>query len=152
MIADTITITGDLAKAIKDEAKAAKKKPAEIVAEWAQKRSEIRVAKATKVYKNPLPDTDPLSKIVITEPWQLDFLKKVIKVQKAVGCHIELPEPVADMLEKEAKRSRKPVANLMAQWLQDQHDGREAMKVLKRIKEGKEKTYPAAEVWARHGI
>jgi predicted DNA-binding protein len=65
---------------------------------------------------------------------------------------VSLPRAVVTMLEIEAKRSRKPIAEFMANWLQDQRDGREATKVLKRIKEGKEKTYPAAEVWERHGI
>jgi predicted DNA-binding protein len=65
---------------------------------------------------------------------------------------IELPEELAAMLQAEAKRSRKTIAQYVAQWLEDQQDGREAAKVIKRIKEGKEKVYPAAEVWARHVI
>ncbi|TXT38654.1 MAG: hypothetical protein FD135_2757 [Comamonadaceae bacterium] len=65
---------------------------------------------------------------------------------------IELPEELASMLHAEARRSRKTIAQYVAQLLEDQADGREAAKVMKRIKEGKEKVYPASEVWAKHGI
>jgi predicted DNA-binding protein len=65
---------------------------------------------------------------------------------------IELPAQVAVMLKSEAQRSKKSIAQYLAQWLEDQADGREAAKIMQRIKEGKEKVYPADDVWARHGI
>lgn len=65
---------------------------------------------------------------------------------------IELPIEVADQLQAEAKRNRKTVAEYVAQWLEDQADGREAAKRLKAIESGKTKAIPAAEVYARHAI
>lgn len=65
---------------------------------------------------------------------------------------IELPEELAAMLQAEARRSRKTIAQYVAQWLEDQADGREAAKRLKRIQDGKDKLVPAAEVYARLGI
>jgi predicted DNA-binding protein len=65
---------------------------------------------------------------------------------------IELPAEVAALLQNEARRSRKSIAECIMQWLEDQADGREAARISKRIKAGKEKVYPAKEVWARHGI
>lgn len=65
---------------------------------------------------------------------------------------IELPENIASMLQAEAKRSRKSIAQYVAQWLQDQADGREAARVMQRIKEGKEKAISAEEVYAQLGI
>jgi len=65
---------------------------------------------------------------------------------------LSLPADLVQQLEREAKANKKTVTQLIGEWLEDQRDFREAAKVLKRVKEGKEKTYPAAEVWARHGI
>lgn len=65
---------------------------------------------------------------------------------------IELPTEVAQQLQAEAKRSRKSVAEYLAQWLEDQADGREATKIMKRVKDGKETASPADEVYARLGI
>jgi len=65
---------------------------------------------------------------------------------------IELPVEVADMLKSEAKRNRKSIAEFIMQWLEDQIDGREAAKRMKRVKEGKSKLIPAEEVYARLGI
>ena len=61
---------------------------------------------------------------------------------------IELPEELADMLQAEAKRSRKSVAAYLTQWLEDQIDGRIAAKRLKDLKSGKTKGIPAEEVFA----
>ena len=65
---------------------------------------------------------------------------------------IELPEELVAMLQAEAKRSRKTIAQYVAQWLEDQQDGREAMRRWKLIKSGKTKVIPAEEVYARLGI
>lgn len=65
---------------------------------------------------------------------------------------IELPENIAAMLQAEARRSRKSVSNYIGQWLQDQADGREAARVLRRIEAGKEKLVPAEEVYAKLGL
>jgi predicted DNA-binding protein len=66
--------------------------------------------------------------------------------------NIALPHDVVKMLHREARLSRKSVTEAIRQWLQDQADGREAAKVLKRIQEGKEKLHPAKEVYARLGL
>lgn len=63
---------------------------------------------------------------------------------------IELPAKVAVMLKSEAQRNKKSTAQYLTQWLEDQADGREAVKVMNRIKEGKEKVYPADEVWVAY--
>lgn len=65
---------------------------------------------------------------------------------------VTLPADVAKQLEQEAKASRKPIASILRQWLEDQSDAREAARVIKRIRSGKEKVHPAAEVYARLGI
>lgn len=65
---------------------------------------------------------------------------------------IELPARTAQMLQAEAKRARKPIGKLVLEWLEDQAEEREAAKVVKRIKEGKEKMIPAAEVYAKLGL
>lgn len=65
---------------------------------------------------------------------------------------IYLPEQVATMLSKEAKAQHKPVADTIAQWLEDQADGREAVGIIERIATGKEAASPAADVWARLGV
>ncbi len=65
---------------------------------------------------------------------------------------IELPADVADQIAAEAKRSRKSVVAYVRELIEDQVDGREAAKVMKRIKDGKEKAHPADEVYARLGI
>jgi len=72
-------------------------------------------------------------------------------VGRALGS-LALPADLVQQLEREAKASKKTVTQLIGEWLEDQRDGREAMKVLKRIKDGKEKAIPAAEVYARLGI
>ena len=65
---------------------------------------------------------------------------------------IELPSEVADMLQAEAKRSHKSVGEFIAQWLEDQADGRDAAKRWKSLESGKTKAIPAAEVYAKLGI
>ena len=65
---------------------------------------------------------------------------------------IELPTELADQLQAEARRSRKSVVGYVRELIEDQVDGREAAKVMKRIKDGKEKAHPADEVYARLGI
>jgi len=65
---------------------------------------------------------------------------------------VELPTDVADLLKAEAKRSRKSVAQIIMQWLEDQSDGRVAAKRMQDLKSGKTKTLPADEVYARLGI
>lgn len=65
---------------------------------------------------------------------------------------ILLPADLVAMLNQEAKASRKSIPNLIRQIIEDQIDGREASRIMKRIKEGKEKTIPAEEVYARLGI
>ena len=65
---------------------------------------------------------------------------------------IELPEELADLLQAEAKRSRKSVSAYVAQWLQDQADGRLAAKRLKALESGKTKGIPAAQVYAELGL
>lgn len=65
---------------------------------------------------------------------------------------IELPARTVERLQAEAKRARKPIAKFVLEWLDDQAEEREAAKVIKRIKEGKEKMIPAAEVYAKLGL
>jgi predicted DNA-binding protein len=65
---------------------------------------------------------------------------------------VALPHDVATMLMTEAKRNKKPVAEFLREWLEDQVDARESARIMKRVKDGKEKVHPAAEVWARLGI
>ncbi len=56
------------------------------------------------------------------------------------------------MLEKEARSRRKSVTRYIAEWLEDQADYRAAERVMKRVREGKEKLIPAEEVYKRLGI
>lgn len=65
---------------------------------------------------------------------------------------LDFPPDVARMLQAEAKVHRKPVAELVRELLEDRADGREAAKVMKRIRDGKERAHPADEVYARLGI
>lgn len=65
---------------------------------------------------------------------------------------IDLPAPVFDMLTAEAKRSRKSIAEYMAQWLEDQADGREAARRMKLLREGKTQAIPAEQVYSLLGI
>lgn len=65
---------------------------------------------------------------------------------------IQLPSDLASRLKAEAERNRLSIPELLMQWVQDQADGREAVATMKRIKSGKEKVSPAADVWARLGI
>ncbi len=65
---------------------------------------------------------------------------------------IELPAELAALLEKEARSRRKSVTRYIAEWLEDQADYRAAERVMKRVREGKEKLIPAEEVYKRLGI
>ena len=65
---------------------------------------------------------------------------------------LDLPEDVANMLQKEAKAHRKPVATYLREWLEDQADAREAARRWKDIQSGKTKTIPDEEVYKRLGI
>ena len=35
--------------------------------------------------RNPFPKSDPIGKLAVTKPWQVDLLKKVKNLQKAIG-------------------------------------------------------------------
>lgn len=35
--------------------------------------------------RNPFPKSDPIGKLTVTKPWQVDLLKKIKNLQKAVG-------------------------------------------------------------------
>jgi hypothetical protein len=35
--------------------------------------------------RNPFPKSDPIGKLTVTKPWQVDLLKKVKNLQKAIG-------------------------------------------------------------------
>lgn len=65
---------------------------------------------------------------------------------------IELPAEIAAMLKAEARRSRKSIAAIIANWLQDQADAREADRRWKNLQSGKTKAVPAEEVYKRLGI
>ncbi len=65
---------------------------------------------------------------------------------------IELPAELADQLVAEAKRSRKPVVEIVREWLEDRADVRDAQRIMKRIKDGKERLIPAAEVHEKLGL
>lgn len=65
---------------------------------------------------------------------------------------IELPVALLHSLEKEGRRRHKTVAAVIAQMMQDREDFVAAEKVMKRVREGKEKLVPATEVYARLGI
>ena len=65
---------------------------------------------------------------------------------------IEIPVNLAKMLKAEARRRRKSVAAVIAGWLEDQADAREASRIMRRIAAGRERVIPAEEVYARLGI
>lgn len=71
---------------------------------------------------------------------------------KEHSVHVSLPADVASMLEKEAKSRRTSVAAVLREFLEDRADVRDARKILKRLKDGKEKTIPAAEVYKKLGL
>lgn len=81
-----------------------------------------------------------------TETFSLD------KAGSAGQVAINLPEDVASMLKKVARAHRKPVAELIREWLEDQADGREAERRWKTLKSGKTEAIPADEVYKRLGI
>jgi hypothetical protein len=37
------------------------------------------------ILRNPFPKSDPIGKLTVTKPWQVELLKKVKTLQKAVG-------------------------------------------------------------------
>ena len=51
-----------------------------------------------------------------------------------------------------SRAQRKPVAELIREWLEDQADGREAERRWKALKSGKTEAIPADEVYKRLGI
>lgn len=61
---------------------------------------------------------------------------------------VELPAALAGELEKEAKRSRKPVAKLLAGLLEDLADARDAEAAYKRYLKSGSKSYSMDEVFA----
>lgn len=65
---------------------------------------------------------------------------------------IQLPAEVVKLLKAEARRSRKSVAATLADWLEDQADGREARRRMKALRSGKTRGVPAEEVYKRLGI
>ena len=65
---------------------------------------------------------------------------------------LQLPADVADLLQKEAKRHRKSISRYVAEWLEDQRDGREAAKRWKDVESGKTKLIPAEEVYKKLGL
>ena len=65
---------------------------------------------------------------------------------------VDLPKDLANMLQKQARAHRKPVAAYLREWLEDQADAREATRRWKDIQSGKTKTIPAEEVYKRLGI
>ena len=65
---------------------------------------------------------------------------------------VDLPEDVANMLQKEAKAHRKPIATYLREWLENQADAREAARRWKNIESGNTKPIPANEVYKRLGI
>lgn len=75
-----------------------------------------------------------------------------IAIENTTTETIELPVAVAAMLKLEAQYSKMSIAEYIRQWLEDQADGREAARISRRMKSGKEKRIPAAEVYARLGI
>jgi len=71
---------------------------------------------------------------------------------KERSVQLSLPADVASMLEKEAKSRRKSVAAVLRELLEDRADARDARKILKRVRDGKEKTIPATEVYHKLGL
>jgi len=65
---------------------------------------------------------------------------------------IELPVEIAAMLKAEARRSRKSIAAIIANWLQDQADAREAERRWKSLRSGKTKAVAPEDVYKRLGI
>lgn len=65
---------------------------------------------------------------------------------------LRLPANLVALLESEAKAHRKPIADYLAEWLQDQHDARIAMRRVRDLKAGKTKAIPAEQVYAKLGI
>ena len=65
---------------------------------------------------------------------------------------IELPAEIAAMLKAEARRRRISIATIIADWLQDQADAREADRRWKSLQNGKTKAVPAEDVYKRLGI
>ncbi len=65
---------------------------------------------------------------------------------------IDLPRELAEQLQAEAKRHRTSVPELLAGWLEDCSDGRDAAKRSAALASGKAKAIPAAEVYAKISI
>lgn len=62
---------------------------------------------------------------------------------------IQVPADVAALLRSEAKKSKLSIPELLMQWIEDQADARDSAAVMKRIKDGKEKTAPWSEARKR---
>lgn len=65
---------------------------------------------------------------------------------------LELPAGLFAALEKESKRKRKSVAQMLAQILEDRADYMQAEAVMKRVRAGTEKMIPAEEVYKSLGM
>lgn len=65
---------------------------------------------------------------------------------------IELPSDVAQLLKDQARRNRKSIAAIIAEWLQDQADAREADRRWKSLQSGKTKAVTSDQVYQRLGI
>ncbi len=62
---------------------------------------------------------------------------------------IKLPAKVASMLKSEAEKNQLSIPELLLQWLDEQADARESAAVMKRIKDGQEKTSSWSEARKR---
>ncbi len=65
---------------------------------------------------------------------------------------VALPADVVRMLTVDAKSSRKPMAAVLREFLQDRADAREGARIIRRIDAGKEKVTPAHQVYKELGI
>jgi len=65
---------------------------------------------------------------------------------------LELPAGLFAALEKESKRKRKTVAQMLAQILEDRADYLEAERRMKDVRSGKVKLIPAEEVCRNLGL
>jgi len=65
---------------------------------------------------------------------------------------LELPAGLFAALEKESRRKRKTVAQMLAQILEDRADYLEAERRMKDIRSGKVKLIPAEEVYRSLGL
>jgi predicted DNA-binding protein len=67
------------------------------------------------------------------------------------GGGVLSPELLA-AIQREAKASRRSPERMVREWLEDAADYREAVAVMKRVRDGKEQVHDAEDVYKRLGL